>query len=202
MEEAHPVQSKETMSPLDTVQDPIPPNKNNIKRRKQCDVDIRNSSYFKILHLVQQLRPHFIEVLQTPDFHHCKPSYEIRKRMKLVMDLYKHTQVEGNPIGNYESKSASQILPGEKKLEKERLDGLLQSNSVLKKLPEKELPPEPLRSGENFNKGRPKGSYIVGGSVSGWNFITFAHRNPPVYYGVTKESYRLGRSMADKNNFA
>ncbi|KAH7854101.1 hypothetical protein Vadar_010132 [Vaccinium darrowii] len=183
------------MSPLNTVQNPIPPH-NNTKKRKQCDVDIRNSAYFKILHLVQQLRPHFIEVLHTPDFRHCKPSYETRKRMKLVMDLYKHMQVEGNPIGNYESKSASQILQGEKKLEKEYLDGLLQSNSVLKKLPEKELPPEP--SGENFNKCRPKGSYIVGGSVSGWNFITFAHRNPPVYCGVTKESYRLGHIMADK----
>lgn len=61
MEESLPVQSKETMSPLNTVQDPIPPH-NNTKKRKQCDVDIRNSAYFKILHLVQQLRPHFIEV--------------------------------------------------------------------------------------------------------------------------------------------
>lgn len=33
------------------------------------------------------------------------------------------------------------------------------------------------------------GSYIVGGSVFGWNFITFSG-SKPVYYGVTKEAYR------------
>ena len=32
-------------------------------------------------------------------------------------------------------------------------------------------------------------SYIVGGSVFGWNFITFSG-SKPVYYGVTKEAYR------------
>lgn len=112
------------------------------------------------------------------------------------MDLYKHMQIEGNPIEDYESKSGSQILPGEKKLEKEH--GLIQPNSVLKKLSEKELPPDPLRSGEKYDDGLPKGSYIVGGSVSSRNFITFAHRNPPVYYGVTKESYRLSHSKSDE----
>ncbi|KAI8564822.1 hypothetical protein RHMOL_Rhmol03G0212300 [Rhododendron molle] len=207
MEESLPARSKEeTMSPLNTAPDPIPqpnpvPPRNNdsnssSKKRKQCDADIHNSAYFKILHIVQQLRPQFIEALQAPDFRNCKPSYEIRKRMKLVMDLYRHMQIEGNPIEDYESKSGSQILPGGKKLEKEH--GLIQLNSILKKLPEKELPPDPLRSGEKYNDGRPKGSYIVGGSVSSKNFITFAHRNPPVYYGVTKESYRLSHSKSDE----
>lgn len=75
MEESLPARSKEeTMSPLNTAQDPIPrpnpvPPRNNdnnssssSKKRKQCDADIHNSAYFKILHIVQQLRPHFIEV--------------------------------------------------------------------------------------------------------------------------------------------
>ena len=35
----------------------------------------------------------------------------------------------------------------------------------------------------------PKGSYVVGGSAFGWNFITFTGKDP-VYYGVTKETFR------------
>lgn len=33
------------------------------------------------------------------------------------------------------------------------------------------------------------GSQIIGGSAFGWNFITFSG-SEPVYYGVTKESFR------------
>lgn len=35
-----------------------------------------------------------------------------------------------------------------------------------------------------------KGTYIVGGSAFGWNFITF-HGSAPVYYGKTKEAFRV-----------
>jgi hypothetical protein len=34
-----------------------------------------------------------------------------------------------------------------------------------------------------------RGSYVVGGSVYGWKFITWAGSRPN-YYGVTKESHR------------
>lgn len=37
------------------------------------------------------------------------------------------------------------------------------------------------------------GSYIVGGSAFGWNFITFTSKDS-VYYGVTKESFRAAKS--------
>lgn len=39
------------------------------------------------------------------------------------------------------------------------------------------------------------GSYIVGGSVFGWNFITFSG-SKPVYYGVTKEAYRSSHNRS------
>lgn len=41
---------------------------------------------------------------------------------------------------------------------------------------------------------RLEGSYVVGGSVSGWNFITFGGARP-VYYGVKKESFRSNRKV-------
>lgn len=38
--------------------------------------------------------------------------------------------------------------------------------------------------------GQPQGTYIVGGSAFGWNFITYSGKEP-VYYGVTKEEFRV-----------
>lgn len=36
------------------------------------------------------------------------------------------------------------------------------------------------------------GTYIVGGSAFGWNFVTF-HGTKPEYYGRTKDSFRAGK---------
>lgn len=45
---------------------------------------------------------------------------------------------------------------------------------------------------ENLSeKQAPQGTYIVGGSAFGWNFITYNHlSNKAVYYGRTKEMFR------------
>lgn len=37
------------------------------------------------------------------------------------------------------------------------------------------------------------GSYVIGGSAFGWNYITYLG-DDPVYYGVTKESFRISNS--------
>ncbi|PQQ01586.1 uncharacterized protein Pyn_27771 [Prunus yedoensis var. nudiflora] len=50
------------------------------KRKPMINMDLqKHSSMFKIRALVQQLRPNFIEVLQTPDFRKYKAADEIRK---------------------------------------------------------------------------------------------------------------------------
>nr|XP_048326848.1 uncharacterized protein LOC107414520 [Ziziphus jujuba var. spinosa] len=56
-------------------------------------------SSFKIRALVQQLRPHVLEVVHTPDFRSCKGADEIRKKMKLLMDLYKEMTLETHKQG-------------------------------------------------------------------------------------------------------
>ena len=45
-------------------------------------------------------------------------------------------------------------------------------------------------SSEKLRAEDGQGSYIIGGSAFGWNFITFDSKEP-VYCGVTKESFRL-----------
>lgn len=42
---------------------------------------------------------------------------------------------------------------------------------------------------QRANDGPISGSYVVGGSAFGWNFIAFTGTEP-VYYGITKEVFR------------
>lgn len=75
----------------------------------------------------------------------------------------------------------SQPLSGESKdvtSEQLQTDNKLQSSTTSEK-PQSEV-------------GDVKGSYVVGGSAFGWNFITFSCKDP-VYYGVTKESFRASK---------
>lgn len=46
----------------------------------------------------------------------------------------------------------------------------------------------PLSSDKKPVASQLQGSYIVGGSAFGWNFITFSG-SKPIYYGVTKEEF-------------
>lgn len=55
----------------------------------------------------------------------------------------------------------------------------------------KPTPPVPGFHKQLVEDGLP-GSYVVGGSAFGWNFITFAGKEP-VYCGRSKEEFRSGK---------
>ncbi|KAF3441335.1 hypothetical protein FNV43_RR15249 [Rhamnella rubrinervis] len=65
------------------------------------------------------------------------------------------------------------------------------------------LPPQPpilfLQStgAEKLKAEYGQGSYIIGGSAFGWNFITYDGKEP-VYYGVTKESFQAAGTGSEK----
>ncbi|XWS46080.1 hypothetical protein CRYUN_Cryun14cG0033400 [Craigia yunnanensis] len=128
-----------------------------------------NSKYFKMRLVLKDLRPQFIEVLRTPDFRNCKAADEIKEKMKLLLELYKQmtaeTGMKQKPEG--QPQVVKPAVPSENKT--------FQSSSVSEK--------------QQSEDGEAPGTYIVGGSAFGWNFITFMG-NKPVYYGVTKESFR------------
>ncbi|XP_057952054.1 uncharacterized protein LOC131146449 [Malania oleifera] len=211
MEENNPVQSSQTHStsatppntepaPLpQTAPSPPPPPQNNnnnssgSNKRKLADVDIHSSPFYKICALVHGLRPHFLEVLRTPDLRNCKGAHEIRKQMKLVMDLYKQMTFGADSVVG--SKNGPEPLSGEDALGKQSGDGDEEGEKVEqlqpKRVPEKLAGKKPptCNSEKKAEDGQIQGSYVVGGSVFGWNFITFGGTKP-VYYGVTKELYR------------
>ncbi|BFG23340.1 hypothetical protein CerSpe_096140 [Prunus speciosa] len=163
------------------------------KRKPMINMDLqKHSSMFKIRALVQQLRPNFIEVLQTPDFRNSKAADEIRKQMKLLMDLYKQMAKDAGDT-HRKFVSETQHSTHDSDPAKENQDGKQQKHLQPRCSVEKPVRARtrsiPLSSDKKPVASQLQGSYIVGGSAFGWNFITFSGTKP-IYYGVTKEEYR------------
>lgn len=74
--------------------------------------------------------------------------------------------------------------------QEEEQSDLLQPKQSLDESTEKKPQTPPFSSNKKLSEiGQPRESYIVGGSAIGWNFITFSG-SKPVYYGVSKKSFR------------
>lgn len=100
--------------------------------------------------------------------------YVLHAEMKLIVDLYQQMIAEIDQIEHEEELQSELLKP--KKFQEQ---------------PSEKKPQTPGFSSEKKNDdiGQSRESYIVGGSVFGWNFITFSG-SQPVYYGVTRESFR------------
>ncbi|XP_052171206.1 leucine-rich repeat extensin-like protein 3 [Diospyros lotus] len=163
---------------------PAPPSlPANSKKRPLDQIDhIKNSRYFKMRAVLKDLRPHFIEVLRTPDIQNCKAAHEIREQMKILMDLYKEMTTETISITkcNYvqERPVASELQQDGQKSGEPSLLGNLS---------------EKLRTEDS----RHQGTFVVGGSAFGWNFITYPGKEA-VYYGRTKDVFRSANVILEK----
>lgn len=118
--------------------------------------------------------------------------------MKLLMELYKAITTERVSV----SKNIQQegdTLSGEnrdgQKLREQPQDlkptmEQPQHDRVISKPSEKKiLSGITSEKQQGAEDGQSHGKYVVGGSAFGWNFVTFPG-NEPVYYGVTKDSFR------------
>ncbi|XP_059455795.1 uncharacterized protein LOC132186035 [Corylus avellana] len=181
---------------------PLPPKSK--KRPLDTSVHIHNPKYFKMRAVLKELRPHFLEVLRTPDFRNCKAAHEIREQMKLLMELYKEITAETVSIGKSKNVTESQPLSGENP-EGQKPQPQLQDIEPTTEQPQTETvvskssESKPLlgvasekHTAEDGQIQIP-GTYVVGGSAFGWNFITYLS-NESVYYGVTKEAFRTSNS--------
>ncbi|WVZ07793.1 hypothetical protein V8G54_021139 [Vigna mungo] len=152
-----------------------PPSPSSTKKRQQPmkkkSIDSNaHPTYVKIRGLLKDVRPHIIEVLKTPDFKKCEASREVEQKLKMINNLYESLQAEGLTMKG----KKLQLRPSGIKL----------------------TPPSVSGSQKLFRDGLPE-TYIVGGSVFGWNFITFMGKQP-VYYGKTKEEHRAARKKVSK----
>ncbi|XP_057780503.1 uncharacterized protein LOC130999060 [Salvia miltiorrhiza] len=143
-------------------------------RKRPLQHEIQDSPYYKMRGLLKDLRPHFIEVLRTPDFRNCKAADDIRQGMKLLMELYQEMTENSVKL----EKCSNGDIANAKKAEEHQQDVKPTDNPLLDDV--MSVPPPDIQK---------QGTYIVGGSAFGWNFITY-HSSKAVYYGRTKEAFR------------
>ena len=98
--------------------------------------------------------------------------------VKLLMDLYKQMTAETLSAPRCNNAPEDHLLSGAKP----------QDTSVFARPSEHKFP-SGISGEQQPEDGQIKGAYVVGGSAFGWNFITFSGMEP-VYYGMTKESFR------------
>ncbi|KAF5464247.1 hypothetical protein F2P56_014339 [Juglans regia] len=171
-----------------------------IKKRPldSSSIHIQNPKYFKMRAVLKELRPHFVEVMRTPDFRNCKAAHEIQEQMKLLMELYKvittetvsvskNIQQEGDTLSG-ENRDGQKLREQPQDL-KPTMEQPQQDRVFSKPSEKKILSGIASEKQQGAEDGQSHGKYVVGGSAFGWNFVTFPG-NEPVYYGVTKDSFR------------
>lgn len=105
--------------------------------------------------------------------------------LKLLVELYK--TAETIPIVKRRHRVENLLLPGDKT--QDVITDQVKPDNLFAKPSDNKLS---STGSEKLHTDNGQGSYIVGGSAFGWNFITFEGKEP-VYYGVTKESFRAAK---------
>lgn len=156
---------------------------NSKKRPLDNNAQIQDSSCYKMRLVLKDLRPHFVEVLRTPDFRNCKASLEILEKIKKLMELYKQLTAETVSVKKCKVLPDGQQPQEVKVAEQPQPDGVSAKPSENKSFQSNSLSTKQQTVDDGYE------SRIIGGSAFGWNFITFSG-SEPIYYGVTKESFR------------
>lgn len=179
-------------SPMEDPRANLPPQQQKTKKRQLDLVHLQSTPYFKMRAIVKELRPHIIEVLRTPDFRNCKAATEIRQELNVLMDLCKEMAAESTPAPNKSKNTVEGLKPP---------SIAPQNTKTSEKPPPPPPPPTTTKPPEDkvvpprnpaqwhYAEANAKGTYRVGGSAFGWNFIYYPG-GTAVYYGRTKESFR------------
>ncbi|KVH97240.1 uncharacterized protein LOC112523048 [Cynara cardunculus var. scolymus] len=163
------------------------------KRPSDCNVNIQDSNYFKIRAVLKDLRPHFLEVLRTPDFQTSKAALEIGQQMKVLMKLYEEMTSESVTMErckNLADGGHDQKKPADGKATETQPPPPLEKERVFIRKASEERP-----TSEMLEAATQQGSYIVGGSAFGWNFITYPSSILAAYYGRGKEEFRAANPI-------
>ncbi|RDX62874.1 hypothetical protein CR513_58752, partial [Mucuna pruriens] len=169
-------EAKAAVGPLTTKKRPVDSN--------------AQSNYFKIRAVIRDLRPHFLQVLRTPDYKNCKASHEIQEQLKIVIKLYNNMKADA--VSFAKSKNVEDGQKEEKAQHVKSPEQIQVEKAFARPSEVKLTPPLPALQKQLVEDGpAAQGTYVVGGSAFGWNFITFSGKES-VYYGRTKEQFRSG----------
>ncbi|KAL0913722.1 hypothetical protein M5K25_017203 [Dendrobium thyrsiflorum] len=171
-------------------------------KRKPDNGGFHNSEYVKVRALVKELRPFFMEVLHTPDFRESKAAYEIKKRMKTMIELTKQltetastlkpSKIHEQPLhGAIKEENAENKVEVNKQITQPQQSEILAASANSRIVTKQKLESKVLE--KLGTEGFPRGSFVVGGSPVGWNFLLYP--GPKLaYYGRTKESVLASRA--------
>ncbi|KAG2404337.1 uncharacterized protein HKW66_Vig0112590 [Vigna angularis] len=152
-----------------------------------------HSTYLKIRAVIRDLRPQFLEVIRTPDYKKCKAAREIQERTTLVPDDATMSMISSS--FGVELKIVSRLCESMKDDQSKAGQNIDQKTPKEQQSRPSEIkltPPVPGFQQQPVEDGLP-GTYVVGGSAFGWNFITFSGKDP-VYCGRSKEEFRTGKA--------
>ncbi|CAN6229162.1 unnamed protein product [Urochloa humidicola] len=191
------------------------------KRRKVEEVGFQGSPYYTIRGTVANLRGRFLQVCQGSDSQKKDAAVEILKEMKGVMELSKKIRLdlssaaepvksfdkpaarapEDKPTSKVPSAEMSQVPPtslagnfahstgGDVPLKPDNSD-----TAAHRLLAETKRGAKPMTADHTKQQGGlPQGSYVIGGSPIGWNFLMWPGCKA-VYYGLTKAEWLARRS--------
>ncbi|GAB2271697.1 hypothetical protein Dimus_006527 [Dionaea muscipula] len=171
------------------------------KRPLDSADDFQNFPYFKMRAVLKDLRPLFLQVIQAPDLRECKASAEIQEKVKLMLDFCRQmaietmssTTVKCNNTGEspgLPSENQGELKPmREHQQDMNAIEHPQADGTSVKAAEERRFLAATNNSEHLVEDSVAQGTYIVGGSAFGWNFITFTGTKP-VYCGRTKESFR------------
>ncbi|KAF7017832.1 unnamed protein product [Triticum aestivum] len=185
------------------------------KKRKLEELGFHDSPYYRIREAVASLRGRFLQVCQATDSQKKDAALEILKEIKVVMELSKKMRldisaaaepvkpsdipavrdVKIKPAGKVPSGGKNQVPQiGQDTGEKVPLKPV-SSQTASVGIHREANPNETANHGNQLLGGRLQGSYVVGGSPMGWNFLMWPG-GKAVYYGLTKAEW-LARQAAE-----
>ncbi|XP_074279879.1 uncharacterized protein LOC141605122 [Silene latifolia] len=161
-------------------------NNNTINNPKKRSLDYdylsQNSPYFKMRAVVAELRPLVLKAILAPTMDACEARHGIQEKLELLLDQCRQQKTASvincnGGTGRKHPDNGKQPEPKLPQLPRVNQEKRFPTgNGIVKQKHETQVIP---------------GSYIVGGSAFGWNFLMFQGTKPE-YYGRTKEAFRAG----------
>ncbi|XP_076954551.1 uncharacterized protein LOC143629058 [Bidens hawaiensis] len=108
--------------------------------------------------------------------------------MKVLMKLYEEMTSETNTMEKCKNTVADHSVDDQKKSTDVKPEPPLEKEKTVTRKPSEERP-------ATVEEVVAHGSYIVGGSAFGWNFITYPSTKLTAYYGRSKEDYRAANPI-------
>ncbi|KAG8083102.1 hypothetical protein GUJ93_ZPchr0014g47381 [Zizania palustris] len=205
-----PSETTATADPMSSAFEPdAPPEKPKLE-----EVGFQHSPYYNIRAVVANLRGRFLQVCQGTDTQNKDAALEIAKEIKVIMELSKKMRLDlsaaaGHAAMDARNTSAGEIPSGEKNQvpstgqtalfmcgtgEKVLLEPVISQIAAKRASVEikHEVRPIEMPDYTKQTSQHMQGSYVIGGSPIGWNFIMWSG-SKPIYYADATQALEHGK---------